>query len=79
MTLLQFPGGLGGSYTVPNGVTSIGDYAFITCPSLASVTIGTNVTSIGDSAFEACTILASVMIPNSVTASEILRSKTAPA
>ena len=27
-TLIQFPSGRGGSYTVPSGVTNIGDYAF---------------------------------------------------
>src|SRR5271154_1133786 len=30
-TLLQFPGGLGGSYTIPNSVTSIGDSVFYGC------------------------------------------------
>ena len=45
-TLLQFPGGLGGSYTIPNSVTSIGDYAFVGC-GLTSVTLPNSVTSIG--------------------------------
>jgi hypothetical protein len=27
-TLIQFPGGRGGSFRVPNGITTIGDYAF---------------------------------------------------
>jgi BspA type Leucine rich repeat region (6 copies) len=64
-TLLQFPGGLGGSYTITNSVTSIGDEAFAYCP-LTSVTIPNSVTSIGSYAFGGCG-LTSVTIPNSVT------------
>ena len=55
------------SVTIPNSVTSIGDYAFFNCSSLASVTIPDGVTSIGDHAFEGCSSLASVTIPDSVT------------
>ncbi|WP_461255891.1 leucine-rich repeat domain-containing protein [Treponema sp. R80B11-R83G3] len=47
------------SVTIPNSVTSIGDYAFSGC-GLASVTIPNSVTSIGDYAFSGCTSLASV-------------------
>ena len=54
-------------YTIPNSVTSIGNYAFINCTGLASVTIANSVTSIGASAFVNCTGLASVTIANSVT------------
>ena len=53
--------------TIPNSVTSIGDYTFRGCTSLASVTIPSSVTSIGYGAFENCTSLASMTIPNSVT------------
>jgi hypothetical protein len=47
--------------------TSIGDYAFPECRSLASITIPNSVTSIGDYAFYGCPNLASVTISNSVT------------
>jgi len=37
--LVQYPGGLGGSYTIPINVTSIGDRAFELCTNLTGVTI----------------------------------------
>jgi hypothetical protein len=37
------------SVTIPNSVTSIGNYAFDYCTSLTSVTIPNSVTSIGNS------------------------------
>ena len=53
--------------TIPNGVTSIGRYAFAYCYGLTSVTIPNSVTSIGNYAFNDCRGLKSVIIPNSVT------------
>ena len=47
--------------------TSIGNYAFSNCYSLASVTIPSSVTSIGTYVFSYCYSLASVTIPNNVT------------
>ena len=55
------------SVTIPNSVTSIGDYAFLKCYSLTSVTIPNSVTSIGNGAFQDCRDLTSLAIPNSVT------------
>ena len=60
------------SVTIPNSVTSIGDYAFSDCTSLTNVTLGTNVTSIGANAFSGNKHnlgdpLPSITIPNSVT------------
>ena len=55
------------SYSIPNSVTSIGDFAFSSCKSLTSLTIPNSVTSIGDSAFSGCSSLTSLTIPNSVT------------
>jgi len=66
-TLVQYPGGIAGAYTIPNSVTSIGTNAFYGCESLTNVIIGTNVTSIGNDAFVWCSGLTSVTIPDSVT------------
>ena len=54
-------------YTIPNSVTTIGDYAFYQCRSLTSITIPNSVTTIGVCAFDGCSSLTSVTIPDSVT------------
>ena len=64
-TLIEFPSGSGGSYTIPNGVTSIGYGAFDGCLHLTSVTIPNSVTNIADRAFYDCHSVTSVTIPNS--------------
>ena len=56
------------SVTIPNSVTSIGEFTFLLCRGLTSVTIGSSVTSIGIGAFSQCRGLTSVTIPNSVAA-----------
>jgi hypothetical protein len=48
--------------TIPNNVTSIGQYAFSGCYGLTSVEIPNSVTSIGSSAFSVCSGLTSVTI-----------------
>ena len=47
-------------YTIPDSVTTIGEWAFYDCSSLESVTIGDSVTSIGYGAFANCSGLSSV-------------------
>jgi hypothetical protein len=66
-TLVEFPGGLGDSYAIPNSVTNIDDFAFAWCTNLIKVTIPNGVTSIGNEAFFACDGMISVTIPDSVT------------
>lgn len=59
-TLVVYPSGRKTtSYRIPEGVTSIGDYAFDGC-GLTSVTIPGSVTSIGSSAFSGCPSLKDV-------------------
>ena len=53
--------------SLPEGLTSIGDWAFAFCSALTGVTIPASVTSIGGSAFSYCSALTSVTIPDGVT------------
>jgi uncharacterized repeat protein (TIGR03803 family) len=62
-TLIEYPCGVGGSYTIPGGVTSIGEDAFADA-SVASVMIPDSVTNIG---VGACERLTSATISESVT------------
>ena len=52
---------------IPDGVTTIGSFAFWGCTSLAALTIPEGVTRISAYAFSGCTSLASVNIPEGVT------------
>ena len=57
---LHLNGELVADLVIPDGVTSIGDYAFYCCYGLTSVTIGEGVTSIGERAFAGCIKLVEV-------------------
>jgi hypothetical protein len=63
------------SFSIPNGVASIGDIAFSFCSSLASVTIPDSVTSIGDSVFWDCSSLTSVTFLGTITSSNFCTDK----
>ena len=53
------------SITIPNSVTSVGEYCFYGCSSLTSITIPNSVTSLGDYCFADCRSLTSIyMLPS---------------
>ncbi|MDE7439796.1 MAG: leucine-rich repeat domain-containing protein, partial [Clostridia bacterium] len=55
------------SFTVPQGVTAIGDWAFFFCKTLTEITLPDGLKSIGDNVFFNCTKLESINIPAGVT------------
>ncbi len=66
-TLICFPAKReGNTYTVPDSVTQISDWAFADCSALEQIIIPDSVTEIGEGAFYQCTGLHSVVIPDSV-------------
>ncbi len=65
-SLIQYPAGKAGGYTIPSSTANIGEYAFSGCSSLTSVAIGNSVTNIGNYAFLNCTGLTSGTIGDSV-------------
>ena len=58
--------GVNGDVTIPDGVRSIGNSAFIDRTALSSVTFPAGITNIGASAFYGCTGLSSISIPDGV-------------
>jgi hypothetical protein len=54
-------------YTLPDGVTSINDYAFRYCEGLTSIDIPNSVTSIGERVFFYCSNLTIINISSSIT------------
>jgi len=65
--LITYPSGRTGSYSIPNGLTRIGNMAFESCANLTGITIPNSVTDIERAAFGYCTGLTSITVPNSVT------------
>ncbi|MBQ7501986.1 leucine-rich repeat protein [bacterium] len=53
------------SAIIPDGVTSVGEAAFMYCSGLKSITLPDSVTSLGRAAFSECRSLKSVSIPGS--------------
>lgn len=66
-TLLVCPGGLTGTFTVPNFVSTIEAMAFAKCIHLTSIIIPNTVTSMRGGAFMGCSGLTSCTLPNSIT------------
>lgn len=56
-TLIAFPAGRGGGYSIPATVTSVGSKAFFTCEKLVGVTFPVDLFTIGTEAFSTCSSL----------------------
>jgi hypothetical protein len=67
-TLIQYPGGGAGSYTVPRTVTNLLSRAFAWCGGLREIIIPDGVRIIGDWAFDHCTGLTNIILSDSVIA-----------
>lgn len=52
---------------IPDGITTIGDYAFMNCNALQRIYIPNSVTKVGKGAFKDCSSLISIEIPNSIS------------
>lgn len=61
--LLSYPNAKSSTYTVPDGITSIGDYAFSDCIGLTSITIPNSVIEIGNSILSGCRNLQKLSLP----------------
>jgi hypothetical protein len=66
-TLLAYPGGRPGSYTIPGTVTNIENNAFLGCAGLTKVAVPDNLTRMGDGALGDCINLSNVVLGNSLT------------
>ena len=62
-----FAGSAVTSVSMPEGITSIGQYAFSGCQNLESVTLPESLTTLGSEAFSGCQNLESVALPGSLT------------
>ena len=53
-------------FSIPEGITRIGDYAFYDCDNLALTSLPDGITRIGDYAFYGCDNLALISLPESL-------------
>ena len=65
--LIQCPGGFSGAYSIPEGVTVVGPYAFYECRGITGLKLPEGLTTIGESAFNCCGKLPEVILPDGVT------------
>lgn len=65
--LLEYPAAKSGQYSIPSGVTSIGEDAFRNCSGLIGINVPGNVKTIGRGAFCGCENLLTVSISSGVS------------
>jgi hypothetical protein len=65
-TLIEWPAGKSGDYTMPESVTGMEDYAFVQAYYLTNLTAGSHLTNIANDAFSACINLANVTLGDAV-------------
>ena len=65
-TLVRVPHGISGGFTVPRGVTAIGNRAFAECRGITAVNLPSTVESIGEKAFYSCGALENVALGGKV-------------
>ncbi len=63
-TLVQYPAGRAGNYTIPTSVRTIRSTAFSGCPGLITISIPDTVINLGSSTFQQCTNLVNVTLGN---------------
>lgn len=66
-TLIEAPESIGGVYSFPTTVTTVGDNAFFGCSNLTGITLDSNLANIQSSAFANCGGLTAFTIPGAVT------------
>ncbi len=64
--LVAFPNGLGGEFTIPDGVITVGSYAFSGANNLTKVTMYNSVTSIYEGAFSGCFSLSDIRLSDNL-------------
>ena len=65
--LVQVPGGITGSYSIPEGVKQVGEWTFFECSGLTEVTVPEGITEVVDNMFSYCSSLTTVSLPESIT------------
>ncbi len=65
-TLIAFPNGIDGEFTVPDGVINIGSYAFSGAYKLTKVNMHNTVTAISQSAFQGCFSLSEIRLSDNL-------------
>ena len=67
LSMMRYPAGLSGNYTVPKGVESLDGHAFLGSKLLTSVTLPEGLTEIQTRVFYDCTALTEINLPASLT------------